>query len=215
MVRKRIVPMVVLIVAAVVALASLSYPSVLTTSSSTQTLASSATNTTQYTNTYFQTSTSTTLVGYLTSIFWYPGNPVCDPMSNACSPYPSPTATFVYPESATYPYEVTLETQTTSTYTTQYTVFSTQVTSQNIPPYSAAGLSDLEFGFTALVVAAVVGLVCIFLAVGPRPGTRSRTPQAVAGSKTFCEKCGAANTTRDQFCTSCGNRLVHGSSGVK
>jgi len=211
MARKRIVPMVVLIVAAVVALASLSYPSLLITSSSTQTMASFTTNTMQYTNTYLQTSTSTTLVGYLTSIFWYPGNPVCDPMSNACSPYPSPTATVVYPESATYPYQVTLETQTTSTYTTQYTSFSTKVTSQNVPPYSAAGLSDLDFGVTALVVVAVVGLVCIFLAVGQRPATQSRTPQPAGDSPTFCERCGAANSGRDQYCTSCGNRLVHGS----
>ena len=202
---RNVFAVLVLIVATVIALTSLSYPFVTVSSSSTEAFAGLITGTTQYAVSYPQMSSSTVVAGYLTSTAWYPGNPLCDPASNACTPYPAPTATIIIPQAATYAYQVTLQTTTYSTYFSLTTTFSTQITSQSVPLYSAAGLSDFEFGIVALVVAAAVGLCAIFVVLGrPRPGT--------AKPITYCQKCWTANSSVDKFCTNCGKQLVHPSS---
>lgn len=153
-------------------------------------------------------SASTVLAGYSTTTAWYPGDPICDPTSNACTPYPTPTATFVYAQSATYSYQVTINSQGTSTYTSEFTGFSTQTNYQTIPPYAAAGLSDFEFGLIALLIVAVVVAAMLLLFV-KGAASRSGEPKAKMASKTvrFCQQCGAENRKSDDFCAKCGAAL--------
>jgi hypothetical protein len=199
---------VVVIVAVVIAILSLSYPSIVVSNISTQQIPNFATYTAQYATGYPQMSASTILAGYSTMTAWYPGNPICDPASNACTPYPIPTATFVYAQSATYVYQVTINSEATSTYTSEFTGFSTQTYSQTIPPYAAAGLSELEFGLLALLIVGAVGAAMLFLFVrGTASG--SNVAKADLSSKTvrYCQQCGAENQKADRFCGKCGTKL--------
>jgi zinc ribbon protein len=204
--RKIVVPVVVC-VAVTMAIISIAYPSVVVSNSSTQPIPNFATYTIQYATGYPQMTASTILTGYSTMTAWYPGNPICDPTSNACMPYPTPTATLVYAQSATYNYQVTLNSEATSTYTSQFTSFSTQTNYQTIPPYAAAGLSELGFGLVALLVVAVVAAAILFLFV--RDASRSNVRKAELPSKTvrYCQHCGAENRKADEFCGQCGTIL--------
>ena len=195
MLRRIVVPAIV-VIAVVVALASLSYPSVSLYSTSTETLASSETYPSQYLSSYSQAAASTYLAGYSSSTAWYPGNPICDPMSNACSPFPTPITTFVYPETGTYTYQVTLNTQATSIYTTWYTYFSTQTSSQTVPPYSLVGLSAFQFGLMTIVAIAVIGMVFVFLAIRTKPKPAK-----------LCQTCHAENSRTNRFCEKCGAHI--------
>ena len=139
---------------------------------------------------------------------WYLGNRICDPTSNACTPYPTPTATFVYAQSATYSYQVTLNNQATSTYTSEFTGFSTQTFYQTIPPYAAAGLSELEFGLAALLVVAVVAAAMLFRFVrGTTGGSNVAKAELPSGTVRYCQHCGAENRRTDKFCDKCGAKL--------
>ena len=205
--RKIVVPVVV-IAAVIIALLSLSYPSIVVPSISTQPIPNFATYTTQYASGYSQMSVSTFLAGYSTTTAWYPGNPICDPTSNACTPYPTPTATFVYTQPATYSYQVTLNSKATSTYTSEFTGFSTQTSYQNVPPYTIAGLSEFEFGIAALLIVAAVTAAMLVLFV-KRPASRSSGAKTELPSKTvrYCQQCGAENRKSDKFCATCGTTL--------
>jgi hypothetical protein len=199
---------VVVIVAVIVAILSVSYPSILVSNISTQPIPKFATYTTQYVSGYPQMSASTILAGYSTTTAWYPGNPICDPTSNACTPYPTPTATFVYAQSATYTYQVTLNNQATSTYTSEFTGFSTQTFYQTIPPYAAAGLSELEFGLAALLIVAVVAAAMLFRFVrGTTGGSNVTKAELPSGTVRYCQHCGAENRKADTFCDKCGTKL--------
>jgi hypothetical protein len=209
MLRKAWVSLAVL-VAIAIALLSLAYPSVAVSNLGIQPITSLATHTIQYTVGYPQMSSSTFLAGYSTFTAWYPGNPICDPASNACTPYPTPTATFVYPQSMTNTYEVTQESQTTSTYTSEYTLLSTQTSFQNVPPYAAVGLTEFQFGIAAMVIVVVVVLSLLLLTTSRGPMV---TPQArssrlgSARSTKFCQQCGAETSMADKFCSKCGAQL--------
>jgi uncharacterized protein (UPF0333 family) len=200
----KIVVSVVVIVAVVVAVLSLSYPLIVVSNVSTQPVPNFATYTAQYVTEYPQMSVSTALAGSSTVTAWYPGNPICDPTSNACTPYPTPTATFVYAQSATYSYQVTVSSEAASTYTSEYTGFSTQTYSQTVPPYAAAGLSELEFGLLVLLIVGALGIGLLFLFV-----RGSRVPKAELASKAvrYCQACGAENRKADSFCDKCGSKL--------
>ena len=205
--RKIVVPLVV-IVAIVIAILSLNCPSITVPNVSTQPVPNFATYTTQFATGYPQMSASTFLAGYSTTTAWYPGNPICDPLSNACTPYPTPTATIVYAQSATDSYPVTINSEATSTYTSEFTGFSTQTNYQTVPPYAIAGLSELEFGLVALLIVAAVAAALIFLFV--RGGTTGgNVAQAELPSKTvrYCRQCGAKNRKADKFCDKCGTKL--------
>jgi ribosomal protein L40E len=119
-----------------------------------------------------------------------------------------PTATFVYAQSATYNYQVTINSEATSTYTSEFTGFSTQTYYQTVPPYAAAGLSELEFGLVALLIVGAVGAAMLFLFVR---GTvsRSNVAKAELPSKLvrYCQQCGAENRKTDKFCDKCGTKL--------
>ena len=186
-----------------IALISISYPSVVVSSASTQQLPGFETYTSQYQVGYTQVMMSTTLAGYSTAIAWYPGNPICDPASNACTPYPVPTATFVYPQSATYMYQVTVTSQTTREFTSEFTVFSAHTSYQNIPPYAAVGITEFQYGIVALAIVAVVilSLLLTFARKSPLPQTGSLGYDKAVK---FCQHCGTANPDVAKFCTKCG-----------
>jgi hypothetical protein len=209
MLRKTWVSIAVL-VAIAIALLSLAYPSVVVSSVSIQPITNFVTYTNQHTVGYTQMSASIFLAGYSTFTAWYPGNPICDPASNACTPYPTPTATLVYPQSMTNTYEVTLESQTTSTYTSEYTLFSTQTSFQNVPPYAAAGLTEFQFGIAAIVIVVVLVLSLLLLTTrkGPMVTPQTRNSRiASAGLTKFCQHCGAESLVTDKFCGKCGTQL--------
>jgi zinc-ribbon domain len=209
-VLRRIIVQVVVVIAVVVALTSLSYPSVVVSKVSTQPLPGFVTYMTQYNVEYTVPSTSTILLGYSTVTAWYPGNPICDPMSNACTPYPTPTATYVYAISNTYTYQVALSSQTTSTYTSELTSSSTQTSFQHIPPYAAAGLTGFQYGVVSIAIVAllILGLLILFVrkrsvAVSGGQVAESTSPKATR----FCQACGTENPTDGKFCTRCGTQL--------
>ncbi len=205
---RNILLTVVVIVAVIIAILSITYPSIVVSNVSTQPIPNFATYTAQYATGYPQMWPSTILAGDSTTTAWYPGNPICDPTSNACTPYPTPTATFVSAQSATYSYQVTITSDATSTYTSEFTGFSTQTYYQTIPPYAAAGLSELEFGLVALVIVASVGAAMLFLFVRGT-ATRSSVAGAELPSKTvrYCQQCGTENRNTDKFCDKCGTKL--------
>jgi len=202
---RDIVVTTVVLIALVIALISISYPSLVVSSTTTQALPGLESYTSQYSVAYQQVTYSTTLSGYSTVTIWYPGNPICDPASNACTPFPTPVATVVYPQSATYAYQITLTSQTTLAYTSNFTSFSTLTSYQNIPPYAALGLNEFQYGVIALViiVVAVLSLLLIFM--------KKRSPAHIQGSSAgaarFCDQCGAANSLDSGFCSNCGVRL--------
>lgn len=199
---------VVVIVVVIVAILSVSYPSIVVSNISTQPFPNLATYTSQYASGYPQMSASTILAGYSTTTAWYPGNPICDPTSNACTPYPTPTATYVYAQSATYSYQVTINNQATSTYTSEFTGLSTQTYYQTIPPYAAAGLSELEFGLAALLIVAFVAAAMLFLFVrGTTSGSNVGQTQSPSKMVRYCQHCGAENRKTDKFCDKCGTKL--------
>jgi hypothetical protein len=209
MVRKAWVSFVV-VAALTIAVLSLAYPSVVVSNVSTQPIANLATYTSQYAVGHPEITASTFLAGYSSVTAWYPGNPICDPASNACTPYPTPTATLVYPQSTTYPYHVTLESQTSSTFSSEYTLFSTETSFQSVPPYAVAGLTEFQFGIAVMVIVVAVVLSLLFLTVrsGPRvvseaTGSNSDSSRTIR----FCQGCGAQNARKDKFCGKCGTRL--------
>lgn len=205
MLRTRWFSLIVL-VALAVALLSLSYPSVAISTISVQPETNVGTYTSQYVIGYQQLSASTYQTGYLTLTAWYPGDPICDPASNACTPYPTPTATVVYPQSATNIYVVTQNTATTATYTSEYTAFSTQTSFQNVPPYAAAGLTQYQFGIAALTIVAVVAIT-ILLTATKRSAMIPEKKLATARTVRFCQQCGAESLSTDKFCSKCGTQL--------
>ena len=208
MTLRNIVVPVVVIVAVIIAVLSTTYPSIVVSNVSIQPIPNFATHTAQYTTGYPQMSASTMLAGYSTTTAWYPGNPICDPTSNACTPYPTPTATFVYTQSATNSYQVTINSEAASTFTSEFTGFSTQIYYQSIPPYAAAGLGELEFGLIALLIVGAVGAAMLFLFVRGT-STGSNVAKAESPSKTvrYCQQCGAENRNTDKFCEKCGTKL--------
>ena len=205
--RNIAVPIVV-IVAVIIAILSITYPSIVVSNVSTQPVPNFATYTAQYSTDYPQMWASAILAGYSTTTAWYPGNPICDPTSNACTPYPTPTATFVSAQSATCSYQATVTSEATSTYTSEFTGFSTQTYYQTIPPYTAAGLNELEFGLIALLIVGAVGAALLFLFVR---GTAAGSNVAKTGSPSktvrYCQQCGAENRNTDKFCYKCGTKL--------
>jgi len=209
-VLRRIVVPTIVIVAVVIALISISYPSITVSTVSTQQLAGFQTFTSQYQIPYQLTNTSTALAGYGTATAWYPGNFICDPLSNACTPYPTPTATYVYPQSATYTYQVTLSSQATSEFTTEFTLYSSLTSYQTIPPYAAAGLTEFQYGIIALAIVAAL-VLCLLYVVVRSKSFASPSIQAQEFDSTkpvrFCQQCGAENQSGGKFCTSCGARL--------
>jgi ribosomal protein L40E len=119
-----------------------------------------------------------------------------------------PTATFVYAQSATYNYQVTINSEATSTYTSEFTGFSTQTYYQTVPPYAAAGLSELEFGLLALLIVGAVGAAMLYL-YARGTASRSNVAKAELPPKTvrYCQQCGAENRKTDKFCDKCGTKL--------
>jgi len=198
----------IVVLALIIALISMSYPSVVVSNSSTQTWVSVVTYSAQSLVGYPQLTASTALAGNSTLTAWYPGNPICDPLSNACTPFPTPTATLTYPISATYTYPITETSQTTITYTSGLTSFLTQTSFSDIPPYSAAGLTGFQFGVVAIALIAVVSVSVLALSMKKEsPAVLEKQPSMPAASVRLCPKCGTKNLRADKFCTNCGTPL--------
>ncbi len=202
---RGVIVLAIVVVVIVVALISISFPSVVISSVSTRTLPAFETYTSQYETGYAQPTSSTALAGYSTATAWYPGNFLCDPTSNACSPYPTPTATIVYPQSITSTYQITLSSQTTSTFTSEFTLFSNQTGYETIPPYAAAGLTEFQYGIIIMGIVVALGLGFLFFVARKRALIRpSATKLDSAKTAKFCQHCGTANAEESKFCTGCG-----------
>ena len=160
---RGLVASIVLVLAVAIALVSISYPSMTISNVTTQPSVGFETYSSQYETGYPQLTTSTIFAGYSSFTEWYPGNPICDPTSNACTPYASPTTTVVYPQSMTYSYEVTLSSQALLAYTSPFTIFSTATSFESIPPYAALGLTELQYGVVAMIIFAVAVLAMLFI----------------------------------------------------
>ncbi len=90
----------------------------------------------------------------------------------------------------------------------EFTGFSTQTFYQTIPPYVAAGLSELEFGLAALLVVAVVAAAMLFRFVrGTTGGSSVAKAELPSGTVRYCQHCGAENRRTDKFCDKCGAKL--------
>jgi hypothetical protein len=157
------VPVIVVIVVLVV-LVSLAYPSVTLSSVTSQTISYVVISAGSYTTGYPQSASTVVLANQITSTAWYLGNLLCDPASMACTPQAFPTATMTYTEWSTYPYQVTVYSQIQTSYTTESTSLLTQTNYQTVPPYAAAGLNDLQFGLSVLLIfgAFVAGILFLF-----------------------------------------------------
>jgi len=160
---RGLVAPIILVLAVAIALASISYPSMTISNVTTQPLVAFKTYSSQYETEYPQLTTSTVLTGYSSFTAWYPGNPICDPLSNACTPYPTPTTTVVYPQSMTYTYEVTLSSQALLAYTSPFTIFSTRTSFETTPPYAALGLTELQYGVAAMIIFAIAVIAMLFI----------------------------------------------------
>jgi hypothetical protein len=143
---------------------SLAYPSVTLSSVTSQTVSYAVTSAIGYTTGYPQSESTVVLAKQITSTAWYLGNPLCDPASMACTPQAFPTATMTYTEWATYPYQVTVYSQIQTPFTTQATSLLTRTNYQTVPPYAAAGLTDLQFELSVLLIfgAFVAGILFLF-----------------------------------------------------
>jgi hypothetical protein len=200
----------VIVLAMAIALASLAYPSIAIPIASTATLANSDTQTNGIISTYPQTLATAFLVPYSTETAWYPGNPICDPASMACTPYPTPTATYVHSESSTSFYESTITSEWSATYTTESTVFSTHTSYQNVPVYAAMGMSYPEFA-VAWVLIITVGVLLLFHSrkgiVTEQAQANAPVRSAIAKSTKYCHECGAEISRGSRFCGECGAEL--------
>jgi len=159
---RRLAPALILLIA-IVTVASLTYPSVTVLSLSTKPVLNLITPTTEYTSAYPQDASTIVLAAQTTSTVWYLGNPLCDPASMACTPQPLPTATITITQWSTYFYQTTVYTQIQSTYTTESVSLSTQTNYQTVAVYVAAGLSLLQFGLIAMLVLASLCAAILFL----------------------------------------------------
>jgi hypothetical protein len=163
---------VIVVLAAVIALASLAYPSITVSQVTAQIVPRVVTLTNGYMTGYPQSSSTVVLEGYSTSTAWYPGNPICDPASSACTPQPLPTSTMTYTQWSTYFYEVTIYSRLPTTYTSESMTLAIQTNYQTIGAYAATGLSDFQYGLAAMLILA--GIVAAFLYVYAAGHSRSR-----------------------------------------
>ncbi len=199
----------IIVLAIVITLASLVYPSITISTSSTETLASRNVYTKGYTSIFPQTLPSTSLVLYSTATAWFPGDPICDTASMACTPYPTPTATYVYSKASTSFYGVTTTSEWLGTYTSEFTVFSMRTGYEKVPVYAVAGLSNVQFAFVAVLII-VVGVMLLFYsrrhAATDRAPAKFAGESAVSGTMKYCHECGAEMRRNTQFCGQCGTK---------
>jgi hypothetical protein len=95
-----------------------------------------------------------------------------------------------------------------STYTSEFTGFSAQTYYETIPPYAAAGLSELEFGLLVLLTVGAVGAAVLFLFVrGAASGSNVAKAELPTKTLRYCPQCGAENRRADRFCDNCGTKL--------
>lgn len=205
----KIMTSAIIVLAIVITLASFVYPSITISRASTETLANRNTYTKAYTSIYPQTLPSTSLVPYSTATAWFPGDPICDIASMACTPYPTPTATFTYSKASTSFYGVTTTSEWLGSITSEFTVFSMHTSYEKVPVYAVAGLSNAQFAFIAVLII-VVGVMLLFYshrhAVTVRASARLTGESAVSGTTKYCHECGAKMRRNMKFCEQCGTK---------
>lgn len=205
----------------VVAIASLAYPSVTVPTTNTVVIAETSSYTSGYSSAYTKTTTTGFLtLPYSTSTVWSPGDPICDPRSLECHPYPTTITTYTYSSTATYYSRATTTSVWSMTSISQVTVLSKNTYYQNVPVYAASGLSDSQFAIVAILIlgAGVSGLLLVRKAQG-----RSKVNQMRGSSETklgsgvvsetgkvkqrhFCMSCGTELLPNSAFCGRCGTK---------
>ncbi|HKM78389.1 MAG TPA: hypothetical protein VJZ03_04885 [Candidatus Bathyarchaeia archaeon] len=172
--RTLVTGLIILVV--IVGLGSLAYPSAQVPVYRTEAF----TNTSSYT--YLETLFTVLLVPYstamttLVSYYYQPGNfPGCDPASSACN-YGIPNAYVTY-STSTYSQFSTSFYQLSLTTRSIFTSKLTDTNYQNIPLYSAAGLSNSQF----IILTALILLIAIAV-IGWTLHISKRTPQPMNSS---------------------------------
>jgi len=200
----------IFLLATIIALVSLAYPSINVSTASTHTLPTFMIYTSGYTEGYPQLSSTFVLAYSFVSTEWYPGNGLCDPASMACTPQPMPTATTTFTQWSAYFYQVTVYSQISTTYTNQSVVVSTETSYQPVAPYAIAGLNEFQYGLSAmLIVAAIIVLIMIFYAKGnvrTRPTILTPVVESMK-PRSYCTQCGTENLASSETCIKCGVKL--------
>jgi hypothetical protein len=191
----------ILLVVIVAGLGSLAYPIVPVPLVSTETISGASTYTEYYSTTLLGTLVTTVQVPYSTATAWVlTAYPLCDPASMACPGPPLAVVTTISGNSVWF-YQVASTSQWSETFSAEYSVQSAHTTIQNVPIYSAEGLSSAQF--VQLVIAIIlVGILGLLLTHEPSKTLREEKPRS---GKYRCAKCGADYLWSDsKFCLRCG-----------
>jgi hypothetical protein len=197
-------PMVtgILLVVIVAGLGSLAYPIVPVPLVSTETIPRTNTYTEYYSTTLLGTLVTTIPVPYSTATAWYiTAYPLCDPASMACPGPPLAVVTTISGNSVWF-YQVVSTSQWSETFTTEYSALTAHTTIQNVPIYSAQGLSSAQFVqlVIAIILAGILGLL-----ITHKPSETLREEQTQRSGKYTCAKCGADYLwSNSKFCLKCG-----------
>lgn len=150
------------------------------------------------------TSAATIQVPYSTFTAWvYTAYPLCDPASMACPGPPVPIVT-TFSQNSVWFYQVALTSFSSATYTTEYSSLTAYTTIEDVPIYSAQGLTGTQFALL-VIVAITIGLLGLLLTnrrTGPfENGKANHTRSA----KNRCNKCGAEYLSpTSAYCHKCG-----------
>jgi len=192
----------ILLVVMVAGLGSLAYPIVPVPLASTETIPGASTYTEYYSTTLLGTLVTTLQAPYSTATAWFiTAYPLCDPASMACPGPPLGVVTTISGNSVWF-YQVASTSQWSETFTTEYSALTTHTTIQNVPIYSAQGLSSAQFVqlVIALILAGLLGLLI----------THKRSETLLAeeperSEKDRCANCGADYLWSDsKYCLKCG-----------
>ena len=193
---------VVILVVIVAALISLAYPLVPVSQASTETFYNTSTYTENHSTTLVGTLVATIQIPYSTATaLVYTAYPLCDPASLACPGPPILVVTTISGNSV-YLYQTASTSQWAETYTTENSVLTVHTNTQEIPIYSAQGLSSAQF--VQLTIATVIVGLIVFLLTHKTTETQ-RKQQSYRPVKDACRRCGAEYLSpTSAFCFKCG-----------
>ena len=167
----------ILLVVIVAVLGSLAYPIVPVSLVSTETIPGASTYTEYYSTTLLGTLVTTIQAPYSTATAWFlTAYPLCDPASMACPGPPLAVVTTISGNSV-WSYQVASTSQWSEAFTTEYFAQSAHTSIQNVPIYSAQGLSSAQF--VQLVFAIIlVGILGLLITHEPSKTLRDEKPRS-------------------------------------
>ena len=190
----------IILIVIVAAVGSLAYP-VPVSMVSTETIPYTSSYTQSSSITLLGTTAATIQVPYSTFTAWvYTAYPLCDPASMACPGPPVPIVT-TFSQNSVWYYQVASTSLSSATYTTRYSSLTAYTTIENVPIYSAQGLTSAQFALLVIVVI-TVGLLGLLLANRPTGLFKIGRVRSV---KNRCNKCGSEYLSPNSaYCHRCG-----------